>query len=89
MAENLVAWQSGVKHPKYNVVAADEEGKWIPAPGYMWLDDPPVISRVAWCPGKRHPEQNVVAAEEEGLWAPAPGYRWADGNSDEPRELAE
>ena len=32
-----VFWDEGYEHPEYpNVVAGEDEGKWIPADGYKW-----------------------------------------------------
>ena len=67
---------AGTAHPKYKVVAAEEEGKWRPAPGYQWADDPPQIANVQWTPGLKHPDKNLVAGETEGDWVPAPGYAY-------------
>ncbi len=76
--QSEVAWTPGMKHPTFNVVAAEEEGTWRPAPGYKWTDNPPRIERVSWTPGLKHPEKNLVAGEEEGSWVPAPGYAWTE-----------
>jgi hypothetical protein len=69
-------WTPGLAHPHYKVVAAEQEGQWVPAPGYRWADDPPQISNLRWVPGLRHPQRNLVAGENEGEWVPAPGYSW-------------
>ena len=74
MQERDVVWSPGTKHPRYNVVADSDEGKWTPASGYKWADDPPVFGRVVWTPGLKHPDDNLVAGAEEGQWEPAPGY---------------
>lgn len=73
-ADQKVVWTPGMAHPEYKVVAAEEEGHWIPIPGYKWADDPPVISNVQWSPGQKHPDTNLVAGQQEGSWDPAPGY---------------
>ena len=69
-----VVWTPGSLHPKYKVIAAEQEGHWIPLPGYRWADDPPVISNVEWTPGTKHPEKNLVASETEGEWDVPSGY---------------
>jgi len=79
LARELV-WTPGTPHPEHRVVAAEEEGHWIPAPGYRWADDPPVISNVQWCPGMKHPQLNLVAGAGEGDWEPAPGYTTGSGS---------
>ena len=71
---NDVVWTPGTTHPTYKVVAAEQEGHWVPLPGYRWADDPPVISNVVWSPGIKHPEKNLVSSEVEGEWEAAPGY---------------
>lgn len=73
-----LVWTPGLPHPTYKVIAAAQEGAWIPAPGYRWADDPPKIERVVWNPGQRHPTQPAVAGEKEGEWVPAPGYSLKD-----------
>jgi len=73
-AKKTVVWTPGKPHPQYNVVAADEEGMWVPAPGYVWADDPPEIEHVIWRPGIKHPTKNLVAGDDEGQWVPPPGY---------------
>ena len=36
-------WTPGLPHPEHpNIVAADKEKHWLPAPGYKWVNDPPV-----------------------------------------------
>lgn len=76
-SRNLV-WTPGAPHPQHHVVAAEQEGQWVPAPGYRWADDPPVISNVVWTPGLKHPTDNLVAGDAEGDWVPAPGYSWEE-----------
>ena len=71
-----VVWTPGTQHPQYKVVAAEEEGKWIPAAGYVWVDDPPQIENVVWHPGIKHPEKNLISGDEEGQWEPPPGYSY-------------
>lgn len=71
-------WAPYEEHPEHsNVLASEEEGNWVPAPGYTWVTNRQGDLRVVWVPGKEHSEHsNVFSSEEEGSWAPAPGYTW-------------
>lgn len=72
------SWVPGAKHPQYrNVVAAEEEGQFRPAPGYEWVNPDGPIGPVRWRPGAKHPDYaNVLAAQKEGQFRPADGYEW-------------
>ncbi len=71
-----VVWTPGTAHPKFKAEAAQDEGKWIPLPGYVWVDDPPQIENVVWHPGIKHPDKNLISGDEEGQWEPPPGYSY-------------
>jgi hypothetical protein len=75
-------WTAGEEHPDYpNVVALQQEGKWGPEPGYIWLNENEDDYRVCWSPGQQHLDYpNVVASKREGEWKPARGYDWATKN---------
>ena len=78
-------WTPGSEHPDYpNVIAADKEGVWEPAPGYEWANSGEDDLRVVWAPGKKHSDYpHVVASDTEGRWEPEDGYEWVGaGNGD-------
>lgn len=83
-----VEWQPGKVWPERHLVAGPREGKWMPAPGFLWVapNDPKSLA-VYWEAGRPHPRHpNVVTASVEGVWAPADGFRWINrADSDDPR----
>jgi hypothetical protein len=89
-----VRWKPGTTYfhptnPNPNVIAANSEGNWYPAPGYKWSNTDsngnPVPGSLAvhWVPGSgfwylgaiKWP--NLVAGTTEGEWYPESGYEWA------------
>tara|TARA_R110002072_G_scaffold303129_1_gene494986 strand:- start:8737 stop:9777 length:1041 start_codon:yes stop_codon:yes gene_type:complete len=69
-------WRPGEAHSKFkHVVAAPEEDKWRPAPGYSWVEGTG-LRDVRWSPGEAHPDHHIYAGSEAGKWKPKPGYNW-------------
>lgn len=74
--ENTEAkWQTGFKHPNYNVIAADE-GKWGPSLGYEFANSDPKDLTTVWKVNFKHPYMNAYTTKEEGMWVPALGYKF-------------
>ncbi|MEO1594398.1 MAG: PDZ domain-containing protein [Pseudomonadota bacterium] len=64
-----VVWTEGTNYGRGrpNVVAAAQEGYWLPAAGYDWLERDQLT--VKWVPAKRHPTNSRLTSEDaEGYW---------------------
>jgi hypothetical protein len=72
------SWVPGHTHPKYpNVIATDQNGRYRPAAGYVWIYPDGPIGPVRWQPGAVHPDyDHVIAADREGYFVPETGYTW-------------
>ncbi|WP_146132766.1 hypothetical protein [Hasllibacter halocynthiae] len=65
-----IPWQPGGTHPsRSNVIASEQEGVCIPAPGYTWTGDE--SDEVAWSGGQLHPNGKLVSSFYENEWFPA------------------
>jgi hypothetical protein len=74
-----VAWTPGTPSAtEEHVLAADDEDKWRPAPGYEQRAGA-IGGELQWRPGKQEPEYpNVTAGIKPDTWNPYPGYVLAD-----------
>ena len=90
-----VYWKPGSSYRVYGVTkwpnieaSGTDEGKWWPAPGYVWANTDaqgmPLDLSVRWLPGIRFRYlgtdawANIQSSETEGSWIPSPGYGWAN-----------
>jgi hypothetical protein len=85
LSATATAQSAGSVHPDWPHVLMSYEGKWLPAPGYRWVDsESPTNLAVRWEAGRKYlylgtvKWPHVMSSTTEGQWFPDPGYEWVD-----------
>lgn len=71
-----VYWLSGIKHPNYNVISSNTEGRWTPIEGYKFTGDGVKDLTTVWQENVKHSTMNAYSSADEGYWYPALGYKF-------------
>lgn len=78
--KTAVKWVPGLPVKDYpHVITAEQEGYWIPQPGYYWLTKPTRDYKTVWTPGATYDSYQIMASTVEGYFIPSPGYMWTEG----------
>jgi hypothetical protein len=72
------SWVPGSKHPTISgLVAGESQGKWKPAPGYVWANPGGKEMNVSWKSDQKHPTTpHLYSGTSPGSWRPEVGYVW-------------
>lgn len=70
-----VRWQAGLEHPEFKAETTENEGDWVPLPGYALIDKLQGLNTI-WKVGLKHPDFMAWSDDVEGQWIPVTGYRF-------------